>query len=500
MIALNDRTRLTVLPNIRYLRARVFNPCIFNFGVICLPTLRKGDIMRKTAIFLCVVMMFSIFSITSFAQNTIPVSAEVSETSEGDLRVVVYVQNVEKLISLNAVLEYDTSVYNLKSAKASTSADSYGEESDNISGLWVFGNLTDGSGCVGAFVAFGGITKKAKTAACEFILESQNGEFNIDEIDLSIKELITEDNNEENDIYEKVRIPFKESTVDLSGVFGYEIQGETVNITEFKTNDDVIFIPRYIEGLTVRSVNLKNIAENPFVVFDRNVLNVGDNVFLSDSTVIAPFRSAPTAAVTKAGGKYLGYYENITPDLSEKVLYTDQYLVNDSNMIFSCTADFSVQPSHNTFKNYLGTGTVITLKSGEKFTEFLLCVKGDINGDSVCDVLDTVFAELYVNDLYELESIQKKSADFDGDNKVTAQDYTQLVNLALDSEYKIFDGIRGDLNGDYAIDTLDIFVFNRKISDKSISAEEKAKIDFDNNGVLNSTDRDILNELVMTFI
>lgn len=456
--------------------------------------------MRKTAIFLCVAMIFSVFSITAFAQNTIPVSAEVSETSEGYLRVVVYVANVEKLISLNAVLEYDTSVYNLKSAKASTSADSYGEEVDNISGLWVFGNLTDGSGCVGGFVAFGGITKKAKTAACEFFLESRNGEFNIDEINLSIKELITEDNDEENDIYEKVIIPFKEPTVDLSGVFGYEVKGETVNITEFKTDDDVIFIPQYIEGLTVRSVNLKNIAENSFIVFDRNVLNVGNNVFSPDSTVIAPFRSAPTAAVTKAGGKYLGYYENVTPDLSEKVLYTDKYLVNDSNMIFSCTADVSVQPSYSTMKNYWGTGTVITLENGKNSMGFSLCVKGDINGDSVCDVLDTVFAERYVNDLYDLRQIEKKSTDFDGDNKVTAQDYTLLVNLALGSDYKIFDGIRGDLNGDYAVDILDVFVFNRKISDNTMSAEEKAEFDFDNNGVLNSADRDILDELVMIFI
>lgn len=455
--------------------------------------------MKKIAIFLSVVLLFSVFSITSFAQNNIPVSAEVIETTEGNLRIVVYVEDVEKLISLNAVLEYDTSVYNLKSAKASTSTDSNGEEKDNISGVWVFGNLADGSGCVGAFVAFGGITKKAKTAACEFILESEDGDFNTDEIVLSIKELITEDNDEENDIYEKVIIPFKKTTVDLSGVFGYEVKGETVNITEFKTNDDVLFIPLYIEGLTVRSVNLKNVAENPFVVFDRNVLNVGENVFSSDSTVIAPFGSAPTAAVVKAGGKYLGYYENITPDLSEKVLYTDRYLVNDSNMIFSCTADFSVQPSHSTMKIYWGTGTVVTLKNGENSAGFTLCVKGDINGDSVCDVLDTVFTELYVNGLCELESIEKKSADFDGDNKVTAQDYTQLINLALGSDYKIFDGIPGDLNGDYAVDTLDVFVFNRKISDNSMSAEEKAECDFDNNGVLNSADREILNELVMMF-
>ena len=32
-----------------------------------------------------------------------------------------------------------------------------------------------------------------------------------------------------------------------------------------------------------------------------------------------------------------------------------------------------------------------------------------------------------------------------------------------------------------------------------MSAEEKAEWDFDNNGVLNSADRDILNELVMMF-
>lgn len=456
--------------------------------------------MKKIVVLLSFVMFFSLFSVTVYAKNDVPLSAEFSETSDGDLRIVIYVENVKKLVSLRSVVEYDTSVYNLKSAKASTYTDSYGEEADNIPGVWVFGILSDKSGCTGAFISVGGVTKTVRTAACEFIFESGNGEFNTEDFVLSIKEFITDDNDEENDIYQKTIIPIKEANVDVTNIFGYKIQNETVTITEFKTSDNVVFIPQYIDGLTVRSVNTENKCENPFIVFDRNVLSVSDSVFSSDNTVIAPFGSAPTAAVTKVGGKYLGYYENITPDLSENVLYTDQFLINDSSMIFSCTADFTVQPSHNILKNYLGTGTVIALKNGENSTDFTLCVKGDVNGDSVCDALDTVFSERYINSVDELSAIEKKSADFDGDNKVNTQDYTQLVNLALGSDYKIFDGIRGDVNGDYAVDILDIQAFNKKISDKSLSAEEKAKIDFNNDGILNSDDKAILNELIMMFV
>ncbi len=454
--------------------------------------------MKKTAIVLVVALLAALFCIPSSANN-IPVSAEVSETVDGDLRIVVYVQNVEKLVSLTTVVEYDTTAYNLKQAKASAYTDSAGDEAENLVGLWALGNLADGSGCVGAFISFDGVTKIAKTAACEFIIEALDGEAHKSDITVSVKELVTEDGDEENDIRKKTPILLEAPMVDVSGMFEYEIPGGKANITEIKLTDNVVFIPDSILGVPVRSLDTETEVENPFIVFGRNVLSIGNRTLTSGSTVIAPMNSAPTAAAKIAGGKYLGYYENVTADLTENILYTDSYVIDKGDRIFSATAEVKVLPSHNIMTEYWGTGTVITLKNSDNSADFLLCVKGDINGDSVCDVLDIVSSEKHINDEYVLTGIEEKSADFDGDNDITVQDFTRIVNIAMGSEYKIFEGIRGDFNGDYTVDILDIYIFNKTFNNKSMTEKEKALYDLNNDGVVDNSDRTVLFDLIELF-
>lgn len=451
--------------------------------------------MKKISVFLTLVLLFSMFGTVSSAHGSIPVGAEVSDTPDGALRVVVYVENADSLVSLKAVLKYASETYTLKEARASSHTDSSGDEVDNISGLWVFGNLADGSGCVGAFVSHGGVSVTSKTDVCEFVITSENGAVKTDEIVLSIEEFITDDNNEENDIFEKTVIHFDKTSADVHSDFGFETDGKTSTVTEIKTADNVVFIPLSAEGLNVRSLKPTKKAENPFFVFDRNVLNVAEGVFSENTTVVAPLNSAPVTAVQKAGGKYLGYGDRVTVDFDTEILYTDMFFVDNFASLFVGTADVDVVPS--CAEAYLGTGTLITLKNGGNSATFTLCVKGDVNGDSVCDVLDVFSAERYINGFGDLDFSGLKSADYDLDGDVTVRDYVQLVNSALGSDYKLFDGICGDINGDFAVDVLDLFEFNRKINNADFS--EKEKLDFNGDGIVNSADRVALCGLVDAF-
>ena len=124
---------------------------------------------------------------------------------------------------------------------------------------------------------------------------------------------------------------------------------------------------------------------------------------------------------------------------------------------------------------------------------------GDINGDSVCDVLDTMLCERYVNSFEELNDVALKSTEFTGDGEVDVHDYAQMVNLSLGDENLVFDGVRGDLNGDYVVDVLDAFAFNKLLDNPDISVEEKAKTDFNNDGKISSADADILHILIESF-
>lgn len=450
--------------------------------------------MKKISVFLILTLLFCMFGTAASARGDIPVGAEVSNTSDGDLRVVVYIENADGLVSLKVSLRYG-SEYVLKNAHACVHTDSAGDESDNISGLWVFGNLADGSGCVGAFVSYGGVNVTSETDVCEFVITSENGAVKTDEIILSIDEFITDDNNEENDICEKTVIPFDKVSVDISSDFDFETDGKTSTVMKIKTADDVVFIPLNADGINVRSLKPTQKAENPFFVFDRNILNVDDGVFSENTTVVAPLNSAPVTAVRKAGGKYLGYGDRVTVDLTAEILYTDMFFVDDIASIFVCTADIDVAPS--CAEGYLGTGSLITLKNGENSAKFTLCVKGDVNGDSVCDVLDTFSVERYINGFGELDCSGLKSADYDLDGDVTIRDYVQLVNSALGSDYKLFDGIRGDINGDFAVDVLDLFEFNRRINNGDLT--EKEKLDINGDGIVNSADKVALCGLVDAF-
>lgn len=456
--------------------------------------------MKKIAFGLAIILCLSIFSITVYAQQNIPVSAVVSELSQSELSVKIYTQDVKKLVSMRVLIEYDASRYTLKQGKASTHTDSYGDEAENLPGMWVLGTLANGTGCTGSFISVNGVTKSGETAACEFILTSNDGDVSTRDVVVSVTELITDDNNSENDIRKKTVLSYESAIQDKKVVFNYITENGAATITEIATENEAVFVPDTIDGLILRRIKTDAPCEIPFLVFDRNILGVDNGAFNEKNTVVAPLGSAPVAAVRKTGGKHLAYTENVVVDTENKLIYTDSFLTNTESVLFSGTADFEISPSYIYTGGYYGTGTIISVSSGNKFLDLVLCVKGDVNGDSVCDALDANLCEKVSNGHKKPSLLEEKAVDFNFDNNVTVEDYAQAVNIALSGEYQLFDGVRGDLNDDYTVDILDITEFNRLCNKTDLTENEKAFCDFNNDGEITDTDRELLTEIIFDFV
>ena len=74
-----------------------------------------------------------------------------------------------------------------------------------------------------------------------------------------------------------------------------------------------------------------------------------------------------------------------------------------------------------------GTGSVISFyKDGEKVSTYTLIVKGDIDGDSLCDALDVSLVEKLVTGNEVLGEIYILAADINNDNVITLEDYKSI--------------------------------------------------------------------------
>lgn len=81
---------------------------------------------------------------------------------------------------------------------------------------------------------------------------------------------------------------------------------------------------------------------------------------------------------------------------------------------------------------YLGTGTVVTVKSsqtGETVGTYTIIIYGDIDGDGIVDAKDTIWLSNYLNKVYELNSVQKKAATIVSRTNVNVTDYVALTSV-----------------------------------------------------------------------
>jgi hypothetical protein len=85
-------------------------------------------------------------------------------------------------------------------------------------------------------------------------------------------------------------------------------------------------------------------------------------------------------------------------------------------------------------KTFYGTGSKITVyDNGVLLGEYTLVVKGDVNGDSVCDALDCMLVELarHSNNNFSLEGAYLSAGDLAENGSITIEDFEAVVNKAI---------------------------------------------------------------------
>ena len=126
---------------------------------------------------------------------------------------------------------------------------------------------------------------------------------------------------------------------------------------------------------------------------------------------------------------------NTTINFENSMLFTsetEKALLTDL-VTFGEVGKYIPIPSYTSGTNdYFGTGSSFILYSNgtPKYT-FNIVVYGDLNGDSVCDVIDCSEMLRTINGHQELTGLYHNAADTDSNDEIDVSDYQDIVNRAL---------------------------------------------------------------------
>ncbi|MGN1316790.1 MAG: S8 family serine peptidase [Acutalibacteraceae bacterium] len=136
----------------------------------------------------------------------------------------------------------------------------------------------------------------------------------------------------------------------------------------------------------------------------------------------------------------LYYIYNITGtniDYNNFRVFTQNYAQTSIDNIIGIqdATTYYYRPSYIYRKvQYYGTGSTFeVLNDNGAWETYTLIVEGDVNGDSVVDVLDATTVGLAANGLTALENEYFIAADTNLNETITVEDYSTVVNLALSS-------------------------------------------------------------------
>ena len=184
--------------------------------------------------------------------------------------------------------------------------------------------------------------------------------------------------------------------------------------------------------------NNKNIAA--FIIPD-SVASISSSAFSNCATDFTIYCFRDSHAMQYAIDKSLNYIvmdisatDNAVIDYVNNLIFVSiNDVSNIDDIIYtSSTSTVSVKASIvSGEKTFLGTGSKLTATNGDDSTEFTIIISGDLNGDSVCNVLDIFEVERASNGHIELSDIYSMAADSNSDDMIDINDYQAVVNKAL---------------------------------------------------------------------
>ncbi len=380
----------------------------------------KKALSLLLSVFLVFIMLSGIFNTTSFASYSDTVTTQIEKINNSQYKLTVYLTDVKDLASLNMRVFYDNTIFSYCDSYADVDED----ENYIYNGLWATGELYDKTGCTAAFITFSTISKKGTHPACEFILNVTGKPCEETEIQVQILEYLTENEDYTDDISSPVTVASYSFSFDTEDFFQYTKEGNSARITDYYGKGDFVIIPEKIEGLQVKEISLS--APPLFVCIPKSVTRIDSPSAFKDSVLLCASGSFGEEFAEDNSYKHFSYPANgeIT---SSGLLITDNQLMTSEAFTGNISPD--VTPSQvSDFKSYIGTGSTVTLTNNLSEFRLSVVVRGDINGDSVCDVMDGMLCERIVNQGAESDVLTIAGCDSDNNGVITAQDFSALVN------------------------------------------------------------------------
>ena len=125
--------------------------------------------------------------------------------------------------------------------------------------------------------------------------------------------------------------------------------------------------------------------------------------------------------------------KNVVIDTTTNTLLLDISACQDITEAIVEMDGYTITTTANSDFGLIGTGSKIQVadSTGTQIAEYTVAVRGDTNGDSVCDVLDCMLIELTRSGNTELSGTYKTAGDLATDDKIDEKDLQAIVDKAL---------------------------------------------------------------------
>ncbi len=254
----------------------------------------------------------------------------------------------------------------------------------------------------------------------------------------------------------------QEETLPATTGFEYGLNNETYTLLSFYNTQSEVIIPEEFNGKPVTAIGSGCFKDDMFVesvVIPETVTEIGSLAFMNCEnleTVRIPesVTSIGKRAFYGFSGKIICYYgsfahqyardngidhfaitieaiDSLTSvDYENKLIFTTMEATQQLSELIKTASVLNAESSVEV--SYYGTGNIIQVKeNGTIIEEYTLVVDGDLNGDSVCDVLDAFFAGRVVNEHATATTAQVYAANGELSEEIDIITYQRLVNKAV---------------------------------------------------------------------